>query len=129
MAFSDIDDPDRLAVEQWVGPVAAGDYGTYETLITAYGSPYAAALHQLRRRLAQLVVTPTDVASGSDRVSHQRNIAALERLIADLVSYMNENIEDLGLTDEGEELLEGASTGPTEETIAVDTVANNRRRG
>lgn len=129
MAISDTDDPDRLIIESWIGPLKSTDEALFTTWIAAYGAAEAAALQWLRRRRGQLVVTPTDVGSGTDRSSHARNLAALDDLIADLVAYMNDNVEDLGLTDAGEELLEAGSTGPTETTIMVDTVVGGRRRG
>lgn len=129
MAISDPDDPDRLVIESWIGPVRSADESLLSTWITAYGAAEAAALQWLRRRRGQMVVTPTDVGSGTDRSSHSRNLNAIDELISDLVQYMSDNVEDLGLTDAGGELLEAASAGPTETTIMVDTVVGGRRRG
>jgi hypothetical protein len=129
MAISDPDDPDRLVIESWIGPIASADESLLSTWITAYGAAEAAALQWLRRRRGQMVATPTDVGSGTDRSSHSRNLKALDELIADLASYMADNVEDLGLTDAGNDLLAAASTGPTETTIMVDTVVGGQRRG
>ncbi len=116
-------------IERWTGEVKADTELTFETWTSQFGEPELAALQFLTRRRSTMVLTPTQVGSGSDRVNHSKNLEAIDDLIGDLVGYINANIGDLTLTEDGADLLAAAGSGASEETIVVDTVVSAPRRG
>lgn len=118
---------ERARVERWVGTVADADEHRFDEWIELFGEPELAALQALQRRRGDLVQAPTSVGSGSDRVDHSRNLAALDDLIAQLVDAIRGN-PDLDPTDEGDELLDGATEADARTRI-VDTVVYAPRRG
>lgn len=121
---------ERDRIERWVGTIDwTADEAQFDTWISRFGEPEAAALQYLTRRRSDLVLAPTNVGSGSDRVDHSRNLSAIEDLISDLVSWINGNLDDLSLTPEGEDLVAGAGAGAADETIIVDTIVHAPRRG
>lgn len=129
MTLNDVADANRLTIEQWSGDIAAGNVALYEAWLVTLGAPEAVALQILTKTQADMVKQSANVRSGSASSNHTKNMERIEGLIADLVAYMNANIDDIGLTEAGRRLLAGASSGETETTIVVGTFAGNVRRG
>lgn len=119
----------RDRIERWTGEIRKDDEKRFEDWIDFLGEPEVAALQFLTRKRATMVISPTQVRSGSDAVSHGQNLGAIEDLIGDLVAYILGNLDDLNLTEDGADLVDAAASGSTDQTITVDTVSVAPRRG
>lgn len=124
MALSTVE---RDRIERWVGPVAAADEASFETWISTYGEPEAAALQSLLRSASEMDLEAASVGSGTDRSDHSANLKAAPAKIAGLVRFIRSN-PNLGLTAAGLDLVAGAG-GMGAHTAVVDTVARAPRRG
>lgn len=120
---------DRAILGTWCGDGAVtADLDGFDERTDRLGSVYAASLEWLLARQATLITRASNIAAGSDRFNHEKNVAWVAGQIDRLVGFV-QGSDDVAFSGASLLLLDQAQGAPPGGSVVVNMAAPNVRRG